>query len=459
MKPFKKVSPLKPQMVSPLKPQKVSSIKPIIMKKQNKPLSPAEILRQKAEEKLKLLTNTPSGTSQFTSEAEKLKMIHELHVHQLELEMQNEELSRAISATQDAIELYDFAPSGYFRLSKEGDIVALNLSGANMIGKERHHLINSRFGFFVSDDTKQIFNVFLEKIFRSKTKETCEVMLETNSNPTLHGQLLPIYVHFDGIISENDEQCLLSMVDITQRKQAEIDLIKAKEHAEESDRLKTAFLQNVSHEIRTPMNAIIGFTTMLEKQELTEEKRKNFITIILKNSNHLLSIVNDILTIASIETKQVKVSIQKVCIKHIINDLLETFKLQATDRKISLNAKTPFEDKDSEIYTDKAKVIQILTNLLTNAIKFTHEGFVEFGYMMVETQNFASPQQQTQNFAPLQQIQFYVKDTGIGIPQEIQHKIFERFRQVDISINKKYEGTGLGLSISKGFVELLGGKI
>ena len=255
--------------------------------------------------------------------------------------------------------------------------------------------------------------------------------------------------------------------DITEKIHFEQEIIAAKEKAEESDRLKTAFLQNMSHEIRTPLNAISGFSGMLNKPELSEEKRRSFVSIIQNSSKQLISIVTDILTISSLETKQEKANIDKVCINNIIVDLLAIFKQQAINQNISLYAKQQLNNKQSEIYTDKTKIIQILTNLLTNALKFTHEGFIEFGYTLVETQNIASQQQtqniasqqQTQNIASLQQIQFYVKDSGIGINPDFHEKIFERFRQADKSTNKLYGGTGLGLAISKAFVELLGGKI
>ncbi len=226
------------------------------------------------------------------------------------------------------------------------------------------------------------------------------------------------------------------------------DLIKAKEKAEESERLKSAFLQNISHEIRTPMNSISGFSQMLNKPLLTEEKRKKYTSIIINNSNQLLSIVNDILTISSIETKQENASIERVCINHIIYDLLAIFKVQAVNQNINIDARPQLSDKQSEIYTDKTKLIQVLTNIVSNALKFTHEGFVEFGYTLEEKHGCAS-----------EQMQFYIKDTGIGIREEQQAKIFERFRQADSSIQSNYGGAGLGLSISKGFIELLGGSI
>jgi len=229
------------------------------------------------------------------------------------------------------------------------------------------------------------------------------------------------------------------------------ELLKAKEKAEESSRLKTAFLQNMTHEIRTPLNAICGFTGLLNEPDLSDEDRKSFISIIQNSSNQLLSIVSNILTISSLETKQEKPNISKVSINNVMVELLSIYKQQSINQNISLYAKKELTDIQSEIFTDKTKITQILTNLLTNALKFTHDGFIEFGYKLI-------PEPATSE-NPAGVLQFYVKDTGIGINPELHEKIFERFLQADKSIQQNYGGTGLGLSISKGFVELLGGKI
>ena len=227
----------------------------------------------------------------------------------------------------------------------------------------------------------------------------------------------------------------------------------AKIRAEESNQLKTAFLQNMSHEIRTPLNAISGFSSMLNRPNLSDDKMNEFITIIQNSTTQLISIVDDILTISLIETKQEKLNIEKVCINEIINYLQAVFRNQALNKKISIAAKPGLSDQKSEVFTDKTKIIQILTNLLSNAFKFTLEGSIEFGYEVVETYHVLDHQ------AKALHLQFYVRDTGIGISPDLHEKIFERFRQADLSINRNYGGAGLGLSISKGFVELLGGKI
>lgn len=231
------------------------------------------------------------------------------------------------------------------------------------------------------------------------------------------------------------------------------ELQQAKMKAEESNQLKTSFLQNISHEVRTPLNAISGFSGMLNKPNLPDDNKQSFISIIQNSCTQLISIVSDILTISSIETKQEKLNIGIVNINEIINDLLSIFRNKALNQKLSINATLGLPNHKSEIYTDKTKITQILTNLLSNALKFTHEGSIEFGYQIVETKHSPDKKPSTLH------MQFYVKDTGIGINPDLREKIFERFRQADLSINRKYGGTGLGLAISKAFVELLEGNI
>jgi len=235
--------------------------------------------------------------------------------------------------------------------------------------------------------------------------------------------------------------------DITKLKQTEHQLIVAKEKAEEGDRLKTAFLQNMSHEIRTPLNAICGFTGFLSNKNLSEEKRANFVSIIQNSSSQLLGIVTDILTISAIETKQEKINLENVSVNDLLSELVIIFNQNAMRKNIAFYTKRQLNDRESHILTDKTKLTQILTNLLTNAFKFTEKGKVEIGYSLAL------------NHINSEMLEFYVKDTGIGIDKQNHEKIFERFRKADKTIQSNYGGTGLGLSISKGFVELLGGNM
>jgi signal transduction histidine kinase len=233
-----------------------------------------------------------------------------------------------------------------------------------------------------------------------------------------------------------------SFRDITRQKRAEADLIAAKEGAEESDRLKTAFLHNVSHEIRTPMNAIIGFSTLLNEPDTTVEERNQYIDIIFQSGGQLLSIINDIVDIANVESGQAKINLTEFNLNSALRSLNDQFSIMGNQKNVSINLKTSLSDEDSKIISDNTKLVQILSNLINNAIKFTKDGTVDFGYVLKD------------NF-----LEFHVKDNGIGIPEEYHARIFDRFYQVDSAVSRQYSGTGLGLSICKGYVDLLGGTI
>ncbi|MGD0341185.1 MAG: PAS domain S-box protein [Bacteroidales bacterium] len=233
-----------------------------------------------------------------------------------------------------------------------------------------------------------------------------------------------------------------SFRDITSRKKAEAELIAAKEKAEESDRLKTAFLHNVSHEIRTPMNAIIGFSALINEPGLSDKDRSQYTDIIFQSSNQLLSIINDIVDLASIESGQVKLNISRINLNATLKRIYDQFSYKEVSNKLTLGFKAPLSTQDAEIMTDNTKLVQILSNLINNAFKFTIKGKISFGYELKD------------GF-----IEFFVRDTGIGIPEEHLSKIFDRFYQVDNTISRQYSGAGLGLSICKAYVELMGGRI
>ncbi len=526
------------------------------MKKENKTEAAAR-LRERSEELLK--KKSVKSVSKL-SETETLKLIHELEVHQIELQLQNEELKLAKEqekvASEKIIELYDFAPSGYFALSKEGKIKEVNLSGAKMLGHERSLLKNNLFHFFVSEDKRDVFKDFFQKVFESKTKESCEVTLSTDDN-------LPMHIYITGIVTENGEQCFVIAIDITEkkraeeeinmlanalksinecvsitdtndniifvnqaflrnygyakeeiigknieilgsennpedihkkiqslsqkglwqgelinkrkdgtefpiylsttsvfdnkgkstafigvaiditeRKRAENELLIAKQKAEESDRLKSAFLANMSHEIRTPMNGILGFAGLLKEPKLTGEEQKKYIRMIEKSGVRMLNIINDIIDISKIESGQMEVSISEININEKIEYIYTFFKPEIEGKGMQINFNNTLPSKESVIKTDREKIYSILTNLVKNAIKYTNEGSIEFGYTLKG-----------------KYIEFYVKDTGIGIPKDRQTAIFERFIQADISDIRALQGAGLGLAIAKAYTEMLGGKI
>jgi len=234
--------------------------------------------------------------------------------------------------------------------------------------------------------------------------------------------------------------------DITEQKSLEYELMKAKNKAEESDRLKSAFLANMSHEIRTPMNGILGFAGLLKEPMLSGEEQLEYIDIIEQSGNRMLNIINDIVSISKVESGQMEVSIKETNINEQIEYIYTFFKPEAEKKGIKLYVKNSLHSKKTIIKSDREKIYAILTNLVKNALKFTHTGIIKFGF---------SPKTKGES----SELEFYVKDTGIGINPEHQKFIFERFRQIDDSLKRNYEGAGLGLAISKAYVELLGGKI
>ncbi len=220
------------------------------------------------------------------------------------------------------------------------------------------------------------------------------------------------------------------------------DLRLAKEKAEESDRLKSAFLQNLSHEVRTPLNGIVGFSELLKEYGISDAERAQYADIVIERSWQLTSIINDILTISSIETRQERLYEENFNLDALLKNQIEVFSEEAANKNIRLTLDNELDSAEAEVHADKSKLLQILNNLLTNALKFTVEGEVRLGCRKKD-----------------EQLEFSVQDNGIGIDSDKLDLIFERFAQADDNIRSNYGGTGLGLSICKGFAEVMGGHI
>lgn len=247
------------------------------------------------------------------------------------------------------------------------------------------------------------------------------------------------YARLNKEYSELNEELKQSILRVHQINK---DLILAKNKAEESDKLKTAFLSNMSHEIRTPMNAIVGFSEFLLNPRLTKSKLDEYVQIINSSSQQLLSVINDIMDISKIETGQFSINIELVDIEKLMNELFVTYKRLVDFKNVGLVYTTDNPDKLIHVKTDGNRIRQIICNLLNNAIKYTKEGEIRFGYSI------------DGNF-----LKFYVSDSGLGIDPENLSVIFQRFRQVEATDGTLNEGNGLGLSISKALIEKLGGHI
>ena len=275
----------------------------------------------------------------------------------------------------------------------------------------------------------------IEEIQTTPGKET--ITLLTNKIP-----LLNLKGEITGVLG--------TYTDITGRKNAERELIKARNNAQESDRLKSAFLANMSHEIRTPMNGILGFASLLKEPDLTGEDQQKYISIIEKSGARMLNTINDIIDISKIEAGQMEVSFSETNINDQIRFIYNFFIPETEKKGLKLIYTTQLPDKNANILTDPEKFYAIFINLVKNAIKFTKKGIIEFGYTL---KHLTSEQSNTGT------IEFFVKDTGIGIANDRLTAIFERFVQADVSDKMAWQGSGLGLAITKAYVEMLGGKI
>ena len=231
-------------------------------------------------------------------------------------------------------------------------------------------------------------------------------------------------------------------LDITEQKQILSELIASKERAEESDRLKSAFLANISHEIRTPMNGILGFAQLLKEPQLSGTEQGEYIDMIQQSGERMLNLINNLINISRIEAGETLLHIAKTSVNELLRDLYTFFKHEMDKKGLRLHCMQSLSDSESIIETDSGKLVQILTNLIQNALKFTRKGEIDFGYNLIN------------GF-----LEFYVIDTGIGIALDMKEKIFDRFHQVDNPLTRTEEGAGLGLSISKAYVEMLGGTI
>lgn len=324
------------------------------------------------------------------------------------------------------------------KVDSEGRLIFVNPAYCDMFGIKEEDLLGKEFLPLVHEDDREL----TQEAMKSLHSPPYTISLEQRAL-TRHGWRWFSWVDTAVL---NDDMSIKEIIgvgrDISERKAAEKEIIAARLKAEEGDRLKTAFLNNLSHEIRTPLNAIVGFSELVSSADLPLADRQQFSSIIHRSSSQLLALIDDILDMASIEAGEVRLNIKETNVNRIIEHVCHQFSFKAAHNGVTLKADLLSEGQYSPLKTDETKLIQILTNLTGNAIKFTKDGMV-----------IISCREKDDEFL------FSVEDTGIGIPDDAHEYIFERFRQAETLESREYGGTGLGLSISRSYVELLGGRI
>ncbi len=336
--------------------------------------------------------------------------------------------------------LFFDSPDAVFVEDYDGKILDANPAACRLHKMEKEELVSKNIMDLIPSSHKdQVAREFPRWI-------TGELTDFRGYSKTSDGLCIPVDIHTSKIRYFDKNALLLIVRDITKIKETEDLLKEAARNAEEADMLKSVFLANMSHEIRTPMNAIIGFSEILSDQELSKKERQEFINYITQGSNTLMNLIEDIIDITKIEAGQIKINFAECDVDKLMDEMYATFlKMKNKNGKetLELRLNKPMIEEGFTITTDPSRIRQILSNLLGNALKFTETGYIELG--------FVRPSEN--------QIDFYVKDTGIGIPKDKQELIFERFGQVESTKTNDKKGTGLGLAISKKIAELLGGKL
>ncbi len=327
------------------------------------------------------------------------------------------------------------AMHGFWIADLKGNILEVNETYCKMSGYTYEELTSMNISDVEYIETPDDSLVHYQKIVK-KNEDYFESKHKRKDGSVFDVEVSVKYIQYEG------GQFVAFIQDITERKNSESELLKAKENAEMSNKLKSAFLANISHEIRTPMNGILGFAELLKQKDLSGEQQQEYVRIIEKSGVRMLNIINNIVDISKIESGQMAVFHSNVCVNKIMEEVFDFFKPEADKKNLVLDISYGLSNEKSVIISDNDKLYAILSNLVKNAIKYTRTGRIDMGYKLIENT-----------------LEFFIKDTGIGIHEHSQKSIFERFIQAEIDDKMALQGAGLGLAISKAFVEMLGGKI
>ena len=409
------------------------------MKKHKDTSADAAELRRQAEERLKE-QETEDVYAQAEQDAQRL--IHELQVHQIELELQNEELRQSRAEVETCLEqytyLYDFAPVGYFTLDRNGVIRQVNLTGAQLLGVARSRLVNRRFGLLVSPETRPIFNAFIESIRESQTKETCEMVLLTEANASF-------YVRIEAAVPRDGEECLIAVVDITERKQAEDALATANAQLQQNNKRLAAltetaerFVDTVSHEFRTPLAAIKEFTSILADGlggPVTEDQTE-YLGIISNAVLDLAQMVDDLLDSSRLKVGTLRVNRRRCTGAEIIQSVRP---MLLSNKSKNITLVEDIAPDLSDVFADKERAGHVLINLAVNAIKFSPEN----SQVVIKAAEALD-----------RGVEISISDQGPGLSGDELKTIFDRFTQSGVGGEAGAKGFGLGLSIATDLARL-----
>ncbi len=334
--------------------------------------------------------------------------------------------------------LMDNLVEGILITDEKGVVVKANLGVEKIFDTKGKLFINKPLQELIG---RQVFDIIWKKAINiNEEKGTSQEAVITR----LSGEKRDVLINSFACIDPNGKPEVIFVIikDITTRKRLEKDLMKTRKKSEELNRLKNAFLANMSHEIRTPLNAILGFADLLDDDKLINSEQSSLIKIIKTSGYSLLQIINNMVDLSRLEAGELILKISDIDLHNLVTDLYEEFKDEANKKELRLILNKNIKYKNLIIKSDYKRLKHIISNLLSNAIKFTSSGNIIFGYTLSDDE-----------------VDIYVKDTGIGIAPEFQEVIFDSFRQIDISLSRHFEGAGLGLSLSRKLVKLLGGRI